>query len=89
MSDPTLSAAEVARLRSPWRGHWHLALHGVAALVIACDARTGQAVSMRAFAALRPPLEIVEDLADFLEPRREAGGPRWTRDERLHLTRYA
>lgn len=41
---------------------------------------------MRAFAALVPPLEIVEDLADFLEPRREAGGPRWTRDENLHLT---
>lgn len=41
---------------------------------------------MRAFVALVPPLEIVEDLAEFLQPRRDAGGPRWARDEHLHLT---
>lgn len=45
---------------------------------------------MRAFVALVPPPEIVQDLADFLEPRRQTpvppGGPRWTRDEHLHLT---
>lgn len=41
---------------------------------------------MRAFVALVPPVEIVEDLAGFLQPRRESGGPRWTRDEHLHLT---
>lgn len=48
---------------------------------------------MRAFVALLPPPEAVEDLSDFLAPRREvrtAGtgpvAPRWTRDEHLHLT---
>lgn len=50
---------------------------------------------MRAFVALVPPLPVVEDLADFLDARREdrhstagrpANGPRWTRDEHLHLT---
>ncbi len=52
---------------------------------------------MRAFLALVPPVHIVEDLAGFLESRREdrgagAGakatrpGLRWTRDEHLHIT---
>lgn len=48
---------------------------------------------MRAFVALFPPVEAVEDLSDFLAPRREVRtgstgpmAPRWTRDEQLHLT---
>lgn len=46
---------------------------------------------MRAFVAVLPPQPAVEDLSDFLTPRREASGggapaPRWTRDEHLHLT---
>lgn len=45
---------------------------------------------MRMFAALVPPEEVVEDLEEFLEPRREAGraqgGFRWAGTEQLHLT---
>lgn len=45
---------------------------------------------MRAFLAVVPPLEVVESVTTFLEPRRDAlageGRWRWTRDEHLHLT---
>jgi 2'-5' RNA ligase len=42
---------------------------------------------MRMFVAVRPPEPVVEQLAEFLEPRREAGGPlRWTPAERWHVT---
>ncbi|SOC56659.1 RNA 2',3'-cyclic phosphodiesterase [Ornithinimicrobium cerasi] len=45
---------------------------------------------MRAFLAVVPPLEVVESLESFLEPRRDAlaagGDWRWTRSEHLHLT---
>lgn len=42
---------------------------------------------MRIFAALIPPGAVVEHLAAFLEPRREAGGDlRWTDAEQWHLT---
>lgn len=45
---------------------------------------------MRAFLAVVPPPEVVESLASFVEPRRDAlaaGGLwRWTRTEHLHLT---
>ncbi len=40
---------------------------------------------MRMFVALVPPLDVVEDLDDFLAPRRQ-GPPRWTRPEHLHVT---
>lgn len=39
------------------------------------------------FAALVPPVEAVEDLDAFLEPRREAGaGLRWTDRDQWHVT---
>lgn len=45
---------------------------------------------MRAFVAVLPPPEVVEELTTFLEARREALAPRgtwrWTRPEHLHLT---
>ena len=45
---------------------------------------------MRAFIAVIPPQEVIEQLTIFLEPRREAlaaqGNWRWTRPEHLHLT---
>lgn len=45
---------------------------------------------MRAFVAVLPPTEVVEELMAFLEPRREAlaarNAWRWTRPEHLHLT---
>jgi len=41
---------------------------------------------MRVFAALVPPLDVVEDLDAFLEVRREHGAFRWTDPEHLHLT---
>ena len=42
---------------------------------------------MRMFVALVPPPEVVEDLSEFLAPRREAGTDlRWTDDEQIHLT---
>lgn len=44
---------------------------------------------MRLFVAAVPPESVVEDLDDFLEPRRAAGrdaGLRWTRPEHYHLT---
>lgn len=45
---------------------------------------------MRAFIAVLPPPEVVGQVTDFLEPRRDAlaarGTWRWTRAEHLHLT---
>ncbi|HEY7720905.1 MAG TPA: RNA 2',3'-cyclic phosphodiesterase [Pedococcus sp.] len=42
---------------------------------------------MRMFVAVVPPDEVVESLAEFLEPRREAGRDlRWTDPEQWHLT---
>lgn len=44
---------------------------------------------MRLFAALVPPDDVVEDLEEFLAPRRdapEAAGLRWTSAEQWHLT---
>jgi 2'-5' RNA ligase len=39
------------------------------------------------FAAIVPPDHVVEDLADFLAPRQEAGsGFRWTAPEQWHVT---
>ena len=40
----------------------------------------------RIFAAVVPPLEALEHLDDFLEPRRAAGEFRWTRREQFHIT---
>ena len=45
---------------------------------------------MRAFIAVLPPPEVIDQLTTFLEPRRDALAPqerwRWTRPEHLHLT---
>lgn len=42
---------------------------------------------MRMFVALLPPESVVEDLAEFLTPRQEAGdGLRWTMPEQWHVT---
>lgn len=45
---------------------------------------------MRAFIAVVPPEGVIDQLTDFLEPRRDALAPRgrwrWTRPEHLHLT---
>jgi len=42
---------------------------------------------MRMFVAVRPPEPVVEHLAEYLEPRREAAGPlRWSSAEQWHLT---
>lgn len=42
---------------------------------------------MRLFAAVTPPPEVLEDLAQHLEPRREAGGDvRWTDPDQWHVT---
>ena len=41
---------------------------------------------MRAFVALVPPAEAVEDLDEFLSVRRGAGGFRWSSPEQLHVT---
>ncbi|GGF48317.1 RNA 2',3'-cyclic phosphodiesterase [Marmoricola endophyticus] len=38
------------------------------------------------FAALVPPEEVAEGLADFLAPRRDAAPFRWTSPEQVHLT---
>ena len=44
-------------------------------------------MSMRMFVAVQPPLEVIEDLADFVEPRQQRDSPlRWTSDEQWHLT---
>ncbi len=39
----------------------------------------------RMFVAVVPPPEVVEDLSDFLEPRRDAGMP-WIHPEQWHVT---
>jgi 2'-5' RNA ligase len=41
---------------------------------------------MRAFVALTPPEEAVEDLDAFLSVRREAASFRWARPEQFHVT---
>lgn len=42
---------------------------------------------MRAFFAVLPPPQVLADLEEFLESRREAGQHwRWSRTEQLHLT---
>lgn len=38
------------------------------------------------FAAVMPPDDVVEDLEEFLAPRREAAPFRWTQPEQWHLT---
>lgn len=40
----------------------------------------------RMFAALLPPDEVVEDLDEFLAPRREAASFRWASPEQWHVT---
>lgn len=42
---------------------------------------------MRMFAAVTPPAELIEHLAEFLQPRQEVEGPlRWTSPEQWHVT---
>ncbi|HEX4729307.1 MAG TPA: RNA 2',3'-cyclic phosphodiesterase [Jatrophihabitans sp.] len=42
---------------------------------------------MRMFLALTPPAEVLEQLADYLQPRQDADGPlRWSRVEQWHIT---
>lgn len=41
---------------------------------------------MRCFVAVRPPQEALDDLAEFLEPRRDVAPFRWTDPEQVHLT---
>jgi 2'-5' RNA ligase len=41
---------------------------------------------MRMFTAVIPPQDVLEQLAEFLGPRQEAGDFRWTRREGWHLT---
>ncbi|MDF1605297.1 RNA 2',3'-cyclic phosphodiesterase [Nocardioides sp. YIM 152315] len=41
---------------------------------------------MRMFAAVVPPTEAVDDLEEFLEPRRAAAAFRWASSEQLHVT---
>jgi RNA 2',3'-cyclic 3'-phosphodiesterase len=41
---------------------------------------------MRCFVAVRPPQEALDDLAEFLEPRRDVVPFRWTDPEQVHLT---
>jgi RNA 2',3'-cyclic 3'-phosphodiesterase len=38
------------------------------------------------FAAVLPPQDVLEELEEFLAPRREAAPLRWTRQESWHLT---
>src|ERR671920_691557 len=38
------------------------------------------------FAAVVPPDDVVEDLEEFLAPRREAAPFRWTQPDQWHLT---
>ena len=38
------------------------------------------------FTAVLPPQDVLEELEEFLEPRREASPFRWTRPEAWHLT---
>lgn len=41
---------------------------------------------MRMFAAVIPPQDVLDELAEFVGPREEAGELRWTRPESWHLT---
>ncbi len=41
---------------------------------------------MRMFVAVLPPQDVLDELAEFLGPRQEAGDLRWTRPEGWHLT---
>ncbi len=41
---------------------------------------------MRLFAALVPPLDVIEQLDDFWSVRREAGDFRWTSPDQWHVT---
>ena len=41
---------------------------------------------MRMFVAALPPVEVLEDLEEFLAVRREAGGFRWTVPDQWHVT---
>jgi RNA 2',3'-cyclic 3'-phosphodiesterase len=42
---------------------------------------------MRMFVAVEPPLEVLEDLAEYVEPRQERDSPlRWSSQEQWHLT---
>jgi len=41
---------------------------------------------MRCFVAVLPPAEALDDLAEFLEPRRDVAPFRWTSPEQVHLT---
>jgi len=42
---------------------------------------------MRMFVALSPPTDVLEQLADYLQPRQDADGPlRWSRLEQWHIT---
>jgi len=44
-------------------------------------------MSLRMFVAVAPPLEVVEDLAEFVEPRQERDSPlRWSGQAQWHLT---
>lgn len=44
------------------------------------------AMGVRLFAAIVPPVDVVEHLDQFLEPRREAGSFRWTVADQFHIT---
>jgi 2'-5' RNA ligase len=42
---------------------------------------------MRMFVAVEPPLDVLEDLAEYVEPRQERDSPlRWSSQEQWHLT---
>jgi len=42
---------------------------------------------MRMFVAVQPPEQVLEDLAGFVEPRRDVDSPlRWSRPEQWHIT---
>src|SRR3954452_2566036 len=42
---------------------------------------------MRMSVAVRPPEPVLEDLADYVEPRRDVDSPlRWSRSEQWHVT---
>ena len=41
---------------------------------------------VRMFVAVVPPADVLEDLEEFVDPRREAAPFRWTRPEGWHLT---
>lgn len=44
-------------------------------------------MSMRMFLAVQPPLEVLEHLSEYLEPRRERDSPlRWSSTEQWHVT---